>query len=257
MSTPALPPGLSITEDGPVRIVTIDNGDLNSISEPIHDGLVDVWAVLERDEAAGAVVLRGSGRHFTAGGDFAWFRELVGDERARERSFNAGQRIIDAMLRFPLPVVAAIQGGAVGLGASLGMLADYVLMTPNAFYRDPHVSIALAAGDGGMLWPFSMGMQVAKQYLLLGERLTAPEALRLGIVNRVVDPDALETEALAVAHRFAALPPQAVRTTKRALNLIIEQTARGAFEYALSAERLGYHTPEFTATMDRLARRDE
>jgi enoyl-CoA hydratase len=248
--TTASGPGLTVTAEGPVRIVTIDNGPLNTIDGTLHTALVNVWAELAGDADARAVILRGEGRHFTAGGDYAWFKDLVDDVQAREQSFVEGQMIIDAMLRFPLPVVAAIQGGAVGLGASLGMLSDYVVMTGNAFYRDPHVTIALAAGDGGMLWPFSMGMQKAKQYLLLGDRLPAEEAYRLGIVNDVVDNHAdLDKAAREIASRFAALPPQAVRTTKRALNLLVEQSARSAIEYALSAERLGYHTREFAESL--------
>lgn len=239
-------PGLTVTVDGSVRIVTIGSKPLNTVNGALHTSLVRIWSELERDDGARAVILRSEGRHFTAGGDYSWFQDLVADVQARERSFAEGQQIIDEMLRFPLPVVTAIQGGAVGLGASIGMLSDYVIMTDDAFYRDPHVSIALAAGDGGMLWPFSMGMQTAKQYLLLGDRLHAQEAHRLGIVNQVVPTkEELDESAVEVARRFAALPPQAVRTTKRALNLLVEQSARSAIEYALSAERLGYYTPEF------------
>lgn len=129
------------------------------------------------------------------------------------------------------------------------MLSDYVFMADTAFLRDPHTSIGLTAGDGGLIWPFSTGMHIAKQYLLLGDKFTATEAHRLGVANTLVSGDDLRQRALETAHRFAALPPQAAQTTKRALNMLIEHNAGAAMAYALASERLGYHTPEFQAKL--------
>src|SRR5204863_5579789 len=117
---------------------------------------------------------------------------------------DAKQMIWD-LLDVELPIVAALNGPAVGLGASLALLCDVIFMADSATIADPHVRVGIVAGDGGTaIWPLVLGPARAKQYLLTGDAVSAAEAEQIGLVNRVVPAAELHQEALAFAHRLAA-----------------------------------------------------
>jgi enoyl-CoA hydratase/carnithine racemase len=157
------------------------------------------------------------------------------------------------MVRCPVPVIAAVNGPAVGLGCSLALLSDMVLMAEGAYLADPHVQVGLVAGDGGaMVLPLIVGLARAKELLFLGERVSATEAVRLGLANRVVPGDKLLDEAMDLARRLAALPAGALRGTKRAVNLHLEHAMSTVMETALAAEWDSMHSPEHVAIVSRL-----
>lgn len=255
-----LPPELTLERRGSIRILTLNRPDrLNSVNEPLHDALAGVWPLLAQDRDARAVVLTGAGDAFSAGGDISWFSDLSSDADLRRRTLDQGRKIIDELLRFPLPIVAAVNGPATGLGCSLAVMCDIVLMAEGAFYADPHVSVGLVAADGGApAWPVLMSILKAKEYLYTGDRIPAEEAVRLGLANRVVPRDSLHDEALALAERLAGLPPQALQATKRTINLHMERAMRGLLEYAFAAEMDSFTTPEHQAAVARFtAKRQE
>jgi enoyl-CoA hydratase len=141
------------------------------------------------------------------------------------------------MIDFELPVVAAVNGPAVGLGATLVLLCDLVVISETAFLCDPHVNVGLVAGDGGtVLWPQCMSLIHAKEYLLLGERVQAADCVRLGLANRVTSPEAVLPTALDLAARLAAQPRQALRDTKRAMHAYLRHGANIGLDFALAAE---------------------
>jgi enoyl-CoA hydratase/carnithine racemase len=122
-----------------------------------------------------------------------------------------------------------------------------------AYLADPHVQVGLVAGDGGaMVLPLIVGLARAKQLLFLGERVSGEEAVRLGLANRVVPGDKLLDEAMDLARRLAALPAGALRDTKRAVNLHLEQAMGTVMEIALAAERDSMHSPEHVAIVAKL-----
>lgn len=254
-------PELLIESRGAVRIVTLNRPEaLNATNEALHDALVSVWRVLAEDTDARAVVITGAGRAFSAGGDFQHFVELWDDRPARRKEIDAARRLIEEMLDFPLPVVAAVNGAAVGLGCNLAVCSDIVLIAEGAYMADPHVGVGLTAADGGApTWPMLMGMLQAKEYLLTSERIPAEKAVSLGLANRVVPGDALLDEAIRTAEKLAAQPPQAVQSTKRALNLHLKRAVAGVLEYALAEEFASFDTPEHQALvrdfLDRSAAR--
>jgi enoyl-CoA hydratase len=132
---------------------------------------------------------------------------------------------------------------------------DMVFMAENAFLADPHVTVALVAGDGGAAtWPLHMSLLQAKEFLLTGDRLDARRALELGMANRVVPAETLMAEALAFAHRLASLPPQAVQDTKALLNQWIRQAAVSTLGYGLAAESQSHDTAEFRAAPQKVRR---
>jgi enoyl-CoA hydratase len=153
-------------------------------------------------------------------------------------------------------VIAAVNGPAVGLGCTVAACMDIVLIADTAFMADPHVSVGLTAGDGGAaVWPLIMGMLRAKEHLLTGDPISAEQAVAYGLANRVVPAGSLMTEAMALAARLAAQPPQAVQSTKRALNMHLKRAISGVLEYALAEENLSFDTPEHRAVVARMLER--
>ena len=249
-----LAPELVVTAEGPIRLIELNRPEQrNASSEALHTALAGVWDRLAADEAVRAVVLTGRGRAFSAGGDFHVMTRVQRDEAFREQNIAEARRIITGMVRCPVPVIAAVNGPAVGLGCSLALLSDLVLMAEGTYLADPHVQVGLVAGDGGaMVLPLIVGLARAKELLFLGERVSAEEAVRLGLANRVVPGDKLLDEAMDLARRLAALPAGALRGTKRAVNLHLEHAMSTVMETALAAERDSMHSPEHVAIVSRL-----
>ena len=230
---------LLVTAEGAVRVVTMNRPPLNIIDAALHRRLLDVWHELDRDTEARCVVLTGAGRAFSGGGDFAFLKAQHQSVDYRcAISHQAGQ-ILSAMMNFRLPVVAAVNGPAVGLGASLALSCDLVLMAEGSYLCDPHVSIGLTAGDGGaLLWPHMMSLIRAKEYIYTGERIAAAKAVELGLANRTTSAETLMGEALELAGKLARQPARALQTTKRAFSKHIAQTAMAIIDYGLAAETL-------------------
>ncbi|MFD8377079.1 enoyl-CoA hydratase/isomerase family protein [Streptomyces sp. NPDC059679] len=129
-------------------------------------------------------------------------------------------------------------------------------MAEDGYLADPHVSVGLVAGDGGVaLWPLLTSLLRVKEYLFTGDRIPAATAVELGLANRVVPTADLMHEALALAHRLAAQPAEALRATKAALAAVVEQVARGGMEAALLAERSTMTSPDHIRIIDELASR--
>lgn len=244
-------PELLIEERGPVRIITINRPEaLNAVDARLSHGLAHVWAHLADDPDARAVVLTGAGRAFSAGGDMVMFKRIQVDPVERGRLIDEARRTFNEVVNFPLPVVAAVNGPAVGLGCTLAVLCDLVYVAESAFLQDPHVSIGLTAGDGGApFWPLTMSVVKAKELLFFGERISGADAVSFGLANGVVPDGEILDKAIAVAERLAALPPQAVQSTKRAVNLHVARAAAAVLDYALAAEFQSYDTPEHHAAV--------
>lgn len=237
-NTPPNASGLTVEEDGPVRIVRLNRPQTyNAIDRAMHHDLVEVWSRLEADPGARAVLLTGTGRAFSGGGDLDMVNAVHTDEVLREEIMRETRALILAMVDFRLPVVAAINGPAVGLGANVALMTDVVLMAEDAYLADPHVSLGLVAGDGGAaMWPVLASPIKLKEYLLTGDRISARAAEAMGMATRVVPNDQLLAEGLRVAHRLAGLPAQAAQDTKRAVNMHIASAVAGVIDYAISAE---------------------
>jgi enoyl-CoA hydratase len=209
---------------------------LNAVDEGLHEDFTQLFAWLRGETEARCVLLTGRGRAFSAGGDFAWFPTLRETERQERLRRDAKQMIWD-LLDCEVPIVAALNGHAMGLGASIALLCDVIFMAEDATIGDPHVRVGLVAGDGGaVIWPLAVGPARAKQYLLSGDPLSAKEAERIGLVNFVVPGDALARESLAFAERIAAGAPLALRYTKAAVNKLVKDALNVAFDYSTAME---------------------
>jgi enoyl-CoA hydratase/carnithine racemase len=144
-----------------------------------------------------------------------------------------------SIARCEAPVLAAVNGAARGLGASIALLCDVCYMADTATIGDVHTQFGLPAGDGGqVIWPLLVGPNIAKEILMRGTAIDAREALRIGLVNRVFPQAALLEETMACARDIAARPPTGVRWTKLAVNKMLVQQLNLNLEVGLFGEFL-------------------
>jgi enoyl-CoA hydratase len=253
-----LPDALQVEMDGPVRVIRLNRPEqLNATNHELHAGLAALFPQLDADRDARAAVITGNGRAFSAGGDFGYIDELANDAELRHESLTHGRQIVTGMVACRVPIVAAVNGPAVGLGCSIVALSDIVYMAESAHLADPHVMVGLVAADGGPItWPLLTSLQLAKEYALTGDKIPALRAAQIGLVNHVCPDDEVVDQAMACARRIAALPQRATEDTKRILNMHLERAVLATLDFALTAEDRSFTSPELRANIDRLRSRD-
>jgi len=211
---------------------------LNAVNRETIGALAAAVAEAAEDRAARAELLRGAGTHFCAGGDITMFAELI--RLASAERLKVLYQIVDTlhpllirMRHMPKPVVAAVQGAAAGFGLSLVLAADLALAAADAVFTSGYIHLGTSP-DGGMTatLPHIVGLKHAAELMLLGDRFDAERALALGLVNRIVSVDALDTEASALADRLAAGPTQAYARTKG----LLQATLGDGFDAQLRRE---------------------
>ena len=247
-----MPDSVKVEGRGAIRIITLNRPEsYNSVIEEMHNGIMRLWKLIAADPEARAVIVTGAGKAFSSGGDFTMFDKIKDQPDVVRSEVEDGKQLVHEILDFPLPLIAAVNGAAVGLGCALAGLSDFVIMSEKGYLRDPHVAVGLVAADGGSLaWPYMMSMLKAKEYILFGEKITAEVALELGLANRVVAPDDLMPTALEFAEKFAALPPQALQVTKQTMNLHLKAVTTPVLDYAIEGEIASFATPEFAAIVE-------
>lgn len=248
---------LIIERDGAVAILTMNCPETkNAFSDELHDAMQDIWHHLAMDSTVRAIVLTGAGSAFSAGGNVPNFIRCYEDLQFRRDSMRGARRLLAAMLDCPKPIIAAVNGPAVGLGCSVAVSCDIVLMAEETFMSDPHVDIGLVAGDGGaVLWPLYMSVLKAKYYLLTGEKIPALECIDLGLANKAYPGDKLLEEAVALATRLSKKPQQALEETKLAVNLHLQQAALLVGPFACSAEQESFSTEDIRKTIESFTKK--
>ncbi|MBL0165942.1 MAG: enoyl-CoA hydratase/isomerase family protein [Propionivibrio sp.] len=226
-----------------IAILTLNRPEsLNAVNPAMIDALLAASSRAASDAVVRAVVVRGAGDHFMAGGDLKWFREQTDlpAQASRARFEELIEGVHASVLNFKRmnkPVIAAVHGAVAGFGLSLMLAADLVLASDNAYFTLAYSNIALSP-DGGATWslPRQVGLKQAMEIALLGERFDVSRARELGLVNRVVPRDDLEAETLKLARRLAAGPSTALAHTKALLN----QSFDNSLEAQLHAEQMSF-----------------
>lgn len=207
---------------------------LNAVIPEMHTELAEIFADIRKDDKTDVVTLTGAGRGFCAGADL---KEPVAEAAVWDRVFAEARDILVNILEVEQPIITGVNGPATGLGVTLALFADIVIASDQARLGDTHVSVGLAAGDGGaVIWPLLVGVNKAKELLMTGEVIDAHEALRIGLVNYVVPHDNLDQAVMDMANRLAGGHTLAVRSTKKAVNVYLRWMLNQVFDYSCAME---------------------
>jgi enoyl-CoA hydratase len=254
-----LPDEIQIESDGPIRLIRLNRpDDLNAANDPLHRGMARVFKQVDEDPDARVAVITGNGRAFSAGGDFEYLYEMSYDERIRSEMFVDARAIVTSMVACRIPVIAAVNGPAVGLGCSIVALSDVVFMAESAHLADPHVLVGLVAADGGAVtWPLLTSLQLAKEYAFTGDRISAQRAAQIGLANHVVPDGEVVDAAMAFAQRLTKVPFQALVDTKRALNMHLDRAVLNVLDYALVTEDRSFTSDDTRAFLAKALKKEQ
>jgi enoyl-CoA hydratase len=229
-----------------LEIVISNPGKLNALDHHGHGELAEIWRDVDVDPDVSCVLLRGEGGNYSAGGALDLIDEMVADWDTRVRTWREARDIVYNVINCSKPIVAAIEGPAVGAGLSAAMVSDVVIVGRTARIIDGHTRLGVAAGDhSAIVWPLLCGMAKAKYYLLLCETITGEEAERIGLASLCVDDDKVIATAREVCEKLVRLPPTAVRFTKYALNNWL-RAAGPTFDASLALEFMGFSGPDIS-----------
>jgi len=236
-------------EEG-IALVTLDRPESkNAVNAAMHRGLEMVFHDLSHHPDVRVIVLTGAGSAFCSGGDT---KDYGGHSSALDSMRN--RDLNWSMVQCEAPIVAAVNGAARGVGASIALTCDICYMADTASIGDVHTQWGLPAGDGGqVMWPLLVGPNIAKEYLMRGTAIDAREAGRIGLVNRVFPASELMDETMACARDIAARPPAGVRWTKLAVNKMIVNQLNLNLDFGLAAEYLAAHGAKSLSDVKRRA----
>jgi enoyl-CoA hydratase len=228
-------PFVTVDVDTPIATVTLNRPDArNALSAELLAGLMAALAALDDNDEVRAVVLTGGTKVFVAGADIA---EMATRTPGGQLAIDRGPRWT-GLLRFTKPLIAAVNGYALGGGCELAMMCDLIIAGENARFGQPEVNLGILPGAcGTQRWPRTVGKYIAMEINLTGEFIDAARAYELGVANRVVPVEQTVPTAQDMARRIAAKPPIAVGMIKEAVNAAFETT----LSTGLAAERRSFH----------------
>jgi enoyl-CoA hydratase len=222
----------SITLHAPERRNALDASSVVALTAAFQD--------CDDEESTRVIVITGSPGAFCAGGDIGTFGSKA-DTRVRRR----GARLVDAILSTEKPIIARVNGAAVGLGLTIALLADFTIASDNSKFGDTHVNLGAVAGDGvALILPMLVGPQRAKEMLLTGRIIDAHEAVRTGMILNAVSAEDLDDEVERLVTALKNQPPYATRATKAAINQVIKTASRDVLDLALAYEEVSRSLPE-------------
>ena len=211
---------IETAEDGGILRVALNRPDKkNALLPGMYAALAETFERFNTDDSLRVLMLEARGDAFCAGNDMSSF--VTPDDNDLD-NFPTW-RVLAAAIRSDKPLVAAVNGPAVGIGATLLLHFDYVIASENATFHMPFVNLgAVPEGGASLLLPQAIGWRGAAEFLLAGDKMPARRAWQLGLINHMVEKERLETETLAAARRIADKPPQAVRQAKRLMKGDVE-----------------------------------
>lgn len=236
---------IRVTRQGRVLTLALDNGKVNAVDAQMHRELARVFLDAQDDEDSDLVILTGNGRAFCAGGDTDWFRSQIEDPRRFRAIAPEAKRIVNSLLELEKPLICRLNGAAAGLGATLALMSDVIIAADTAVIGDPHIKVGLVAGDGGaIIWPQLIGFARAKELLLTGDLLPAPQAAQMGLINYAVPADELDAKVDELVGKILGNPRWAVRWTKTVANIPLRELAARLADPAIAYEILSNMTED-------------
>lgn len=237
---------------GHVVVLTINRPQTrNALSgEEVFAAFEGRFAELNADQGVRVAILTGSGTAFCSGGNVAEMRDKTGMFGGGPGEITEGyrvgiQRIPRAFQTLEVPIIAAVNGPAMGAGCDLASMCDIRIASSSARFAESFVKLGIIPGDGGCwLLPRVVGQSKAAELALTGDTISADEALRIGLVSRVVAPEELMAAALDLANRIAANPPQVLRWTKQLLRQAQSQTLEQALTEAGRVQGMAHQTAD-------------
>lgn len=231
---------LQISREGRILTVAVNRPEAkNAVNPQVHAEFAQIFFDIDRDPDTDVVILTGNGGAFCAGGDLNWLQSLHGDPVATSNSIRNDRKIQNSLLDLEKPIIAKVNGPAVGLGCSLALFCDFVYATPESRFADPHVAVGLVAGDGGaVIWPQLIGYARAKRYLLTGDPITGAVAAEIGLITEAVAADAIDATVAAMAQRLAAGATHSIKWTKASINAGLKVTANAIIDRAAAYENV-------------------
>ncbi len=243
---------------GGVVTLTLNDPDArNALSTQAQwDAVVDACARARADLDVKCVIVTGAGSAFCAGGNVKDMKARAGiaggsPDRIRDRYRNGIQRIPLALYELDVPTIAAVNGPAIGAGCDLAMMCDIRIASEKAKFAESFVKLGIIPGDGGAwLLPRVVGMSKAAELTFTGDTIDAREALAIGMISKVVAPEALLDEARSLARRIAANSGPALRMAKRLLREGQHVRLDTLLEMSAAFQALAHHTPEHAQAID-------
>ena len=227
-----------------LEIVFSAPGRLNALDADGHREIAEIWRDIDRDPDISAVLLRGEGGVYSAGGDLKLVEAMSRDWNALARTWKEASDLVYNVVNCSKPVVAALEGPCVGAGLAAALVADITVAGKRARIIDGHTRLGVAAGDhAAIVWPLLCGMAKAKYYLMLCEPLTGEEAERIGLVSLAVEDGKVVEKATEVAEKLTRGAQSAIRWTKHSLNNWL-RLAGPTFDASLALEMLGFQGPD-------------
>lgn len=249
------PKSFRYAEDAGIGTITLDRPDrLNALTFDVYAELRDFLPALGARDEVRVIIITGAGRGFCSGGDVEdIIGRLVEQDLAQLLAFTRMTGALIANIRaVPKPVIAAINGVAAGAGAVVALASDFRLITPGAGLAFLFTKVGLSGADMGAayLLPRVVGLARATELLMLGDRISAEEALRIGLVNKVVQGETLLQEAHALAARLAAGPAFGLAMTKTLLNQELDIDLASAIEAEAQGQAICMQMPSFRAAYE-------
>ncbi len=243
---------LHLEQRGAVALLTLNRPETrNALSgEDMFVAFERIFEQLNADMNVGAIVLTGAGTAFCSGGNVAEMRDRAGMFAGSPSEIAAGyrvgiQRIPRAFERLDVPIIAAVNGPAIGAGNDLACMCDIRIASSRAVFAESFIKVGIVPGDGGCwLLPRTVGASHAAELAFTGKSINAEQALAMGLVSRVAPPEALLDEALALAAQIAANPPRTLRWTKQLLRAARSSSLDEALDQAGQLQGQAHHTPE-------------
>src|SRR5437879_10555834 len=240
---------ITVDKADKLATVTLNRPDsLNAVNTQLHHELERIWVEDAEDADVNDILRTGEGKALCAGGDVKGMASRAGKEEGRSRAMVSpagGRRLVQNMLDVEQPIIGAINGDAVGLGATIALLCDVIVASEKARFAVTHVRVGVVAGDGGaVIWPLLIGPARAKEFLMRGNFVNGADAFKMGMVNYAVAPEEVMAKARELAQELADGPTYAIRWSKLAVNKWLKQQTNLILDASLAYEMVTFTTED-------------